>query len=234
VPSLFNLNGLRWFPLTDAGRSNTESASCSRPVGGLVKRIIDIIIGIFALLAFGPLFVLVAITIALLDGRPVIYGHERIGFDRGKFRCLKFRTMVTNGDEVFLRHLRDHPDASQEWLETRKLKYDPRVTAVGAVLRKLSLDELPQLINVVRGDMSLVGPRPIVIEELEKYGSNSGYYFQVRPGITGEWQISGRNDSSYEKRIALDRAYVENWSLRKDIHIIIKTIPAVLTTRGSY
>jgi exopolysaccharide production protein ExoY len=211
-----------------------ESWPRSRPLGGFIKRGIDVFVCASALLIFLPLFALVAGTIAILEGRPVLYGHERVGFGRRSFRCLKFRTMVKNGDEVFRRYLQEHPEAKREWVATRKLKADPRITAVGAVLRKTSLDELPQLINVLRGEMSLVGPRPIVTDELKMYGSDCEYYFQVRPGITGEWQVSGRSDASYQGRVALDRAYVENWSLRKDIYIILKTIPAVLAARGSY
>jgi exopolysaccharide production protein ExoY len=206
----------------------------ARPLGGLAKRCIDVVVGAIALVVFLPIFGLVAIAISLLDGRPVLYGHQRVGFGRRPFKCLKFRTMVNHGDEVLDRYLRAHPEAEHEWLATRKLKNDPRTTALGTVLRKLSLDELPQLINVLRGEMSIVGPRPIVVDELKMYGADAHYYFQVRPGLTGEWQVSGRTDSSYDGRVALDRAYVENWSMRKDVHIMLKTVPAVLTTRGSY
>jgi exopolysaccharide production protein ExoY len=142
--------------------------------------------------------------------------------------------MVTDGDEVLRQHLQTSPAAAREWAETRKLKNDPRVTPVGAALRRLSLDELPQLINVLRGDMSIVGPRPIVTDEVAMYGADARYYFMARPGLTGPWQIGGRNDETYEDRVALDRAYVENWSSWKDIDIMIKTVPAVLNLRGSY
>ena len=206
----------------------------ARPLGGTLKRGTDILIALSALLVFLPLFLLVAITIVLCDGRPVFYGHSRVGHRRRPFRCFKFRTMVVNGDEVLRRHLQACPDAQREWTETRKLRDDPRITAVGVVLRRLSLDELPQLVNVLRGEMSIVGPRPIVTDEIQMYGSDAHFYFQVRPGLTGPWQVSGRNDSAYDGRVALDRAYVENWSLRRDVIIILKTIPAVLTARGSY
>ncbi|HLH93094.1 MAG TPA: sugar transferase [Xanthobacteraceae bacterium] len=216
----------RWSLRRDRGQT--------RPLGGAAKRGIDILIALSALIMFSPLFLLVAITIAVCDGRPVFYRHSRVGHRRQPFHCLKFRTMVANGDEVLRRHLEACPDAQREWIATRKLKDDPRITVVGAVLRKLSLDELPQLVNVLRGDMSIVGPRPIVVDEITMYGADAHFYFQVRPGLTGPWQVSGRNDAAYDGRVALDRAYVENWSIRRDVMIILKTIPVVLTARGSY
>jgi exopolysaccharide production protein ExoY len=206
----------------------------SFPLGGIAKRIIDLVIASCALILFLPLFGLVTIVILSFDGAPVFYSHSRIGYRRRQFFCLKFRTMVANGDEVLRHHLQSSPAATKEWAESRKLKIDPRVTAVGGVLRKLSLDELPQLINVLRGDMSIVGPRPIVTEEVIRYGPNANYYFMARPGLTGPWQVRGRSDETYEARIALDRAYVENWSLRKDIWIMLKTVPAILNPKGSY
>ncbi|HWN51143.1 MAG TPA: sugar transferase [Xanthobacteraceae bacterium] len=206
----------------------------SSPLGGVTKRIIDLAVASFALFPFLLLFGLVLVTIVFFEGRPVFYRHPRIGYGRRSFLCLKFRTMVANGDEILRRHLQSSPSAAQEWAETRKLKNDPRVTPVGGVLRKLSLDELPQLINVLRGDMSIVGPRPIVADEVAMYGADAHYYFMARPGLTGPWQVGGRNDKRYEDRVALDRAYVENWSLWKDIRIILKTMPSVLNSKGSY
>lgn len=204
------------------------------PLGGIVKRTIDLVVASCALIPFLPLFGLVAATIFFIEGAPVFYWHPRVGYARRPFLCLKFRTMVTNGDDILKQHLQSSTLAAKEWAETRKLKSDPRVTPVGGVLRKLSLDELPQLINVLRGDMSIVGPRPIVADEVAKYGADARYYFMARPGLTGPWQVGGRNDEAYEDRVALDRAYVENWSLWKDIGIIMKTVPAVLNSKGSY
>jgi exopolysaccharide production protein ExoY len=206
----------------------------SPPLGGIAKRIIDLAIASCTLILFLPLFGLVAIAILSFDGAPVFYKHPRIGYRRRPFLCLKFRTMVINGDDILKHHLQSSPAAAKEWAESRKLKIDPRVTAVGGVLRKLSLDELPQLINVLRGDMSIVGPRPIVAEEVIRYGPNANYYFMARPGLTGPWQVRGRSDETYEDRVALDRAYVENWSLWKDIWIMLKTVPAILNPKGSY
>jgi exopolysaccharide production protein ExoY len=212
--------------------SDRSSPTC--PVGGAAKRVVDVALATSCLLLFLPLFALVAAAIIGLDGRPFIYRHPRIGHGCRRFYCLKFRTMAANSDEILARHLVAFPEAAREWAETRKLKNDPRITALGAVLRKTSLDELPQLINVIRGDMSLVGPRPIVSDEVQMYGSDAHYYFLARPGLTGAWQVSGRNDQSYERRVALDRDYVENWHLHKDLRIIIRTLPVVFLAKGSY
>jgi exopolysaccharide production protein ExoY len=177
---------------------------------------------------------MIAALVKFSDNGPVLYGHRRIGHNGRTFKCLKFRTMAVNGDEILRNYLRDNPQAAEEWRATRKLKNDPRVTVVGTVLRKLSLDELPQLLNILRGEMSVVGPRPVVDEELNLYDSFAAFYLRTRPGLTGLWQISGRNDVSYESRIAFDTQYVQNWSLLGDVAIIVRTIPAVCMARGSY
>jgi exopolysaccharide production protein ExoY len=204
------------------------------PIGGLLKRSFDVLAASLALILLSPLFILLSCLVKLSDGGPVFYGHRRIGRGGNPFYCLKFRTMVTDGDAVLEAHFAANPEAHAEWLAARKLQVDPRVTNVGIVLRKLSLDELPQLVNILRGEMSLVGPRPVVKDEIELYGSAATYYFKSRPGLTGVWQISGRNDVNYDERIAFDKQYVENWSFQKDIIIILKTIPAVCASRGSY
>ncbi|WHA43962.1 sugar transferase [Agrobacterium larrymoorei] len=204
------------------------------PTGGLAKRSLDVTVAICALVLFGPIFLMIMALVKFSDNGPAFFGHERVGHNGQKFKCLKFRTMAVNGDELLRSHLRDNPEAAAEWKATRKLKDDPRVTAVGRVLRKLSLDELPQLINIIRGEMSVVGPRPVVDEELRAYDSSAIYYLRTRPGLTGLWQISGRNDVSYESRIAFDTQYVQTWSLIQDLAIILKTIPAVCMARGSY
>ena len=206
----------------------------SRPVGGWCKRYFDVGCSAVALVLFSPLFLMISLLVKLSDGGPVFFRHQRIGCQSRHFPCFKFRTMRVDGDAILKRHLLASPDAAREWSATRKLKSDPRITSVGAVLRQLSLDELPQLINIVRGEMSVVGPRPVVSEELEMYGPHAPFYLRARPGLTGAWQISGRNDVSYDTRVALDRSYVENWSLWTDILIILKTIPAVITSRGTY
>ncbi|MBB5042178.1 exopolysaccharide production protein ExoY [Shinella fusca] len=187
-----------------------------------------------ALVLLSPIFVLVMALVKYSDGGSIFYGHRRIGYNGSTFRCLKFRTMAENGDALLQEYLEQNPAAYEEWRNTRKLQYDPRVTVVGTVLRKLSLDELPQLINIIRGEMSLVGPRPVVEDELELYEAAAVYYLQTRPGLTGLWQVSGRNDVSYETRVAFDTHYVRNWSLASDLVIVARTIPAVCLSRGSY
>lgn len=203
-------------------------------LGGFVKRGFDIAGALTGLIVLSPLFLLVALLVRLSDGGSVLYGHRRIGRGGCTFQCLKFRTMVEDGDAVLASHFGANPEAKAEWDTTRKLKDDPRVTRVGAVLRKLSLDELPQIINILQGHMSIVGPRPVVSDELENYGNAAVFYLRSRPGLTGLWQISGRNDVSYDTRVAIDRHYVENWSLALDLRIIIKTVPVVCLAKGSY
>jgi exopolysaccharide production protein ExoY len=215
------------FPDLDVG-------STALPIGGAAKRAFDVMSALAALIVFSPIFLMIVALVKFSDNGPVFYGHSRIGHKGRSFKCLKFRTMAVNGDQLLRNYLRDNPEAAEEWRRTRKLKDDPRVTAVGRVLRKLSLDELPQLLNILRGEMSVVGPRPVVDDELKVYDSFAIYYLQTRPGLTGLWQISGRNDVSYETRIAFDTHYVQNWSLVQDVTIILRTIPAVCLARGSY
>ncbi|MFD2239246.1 sugar transferase [Aureimonas populi] len=198
------------------------------------KRGFDIVAALSALVILSPLLLLIAAIVKLTDGGSVFYGHSRVGRRGGMFRCWKFRTMVENGDEVLQAHLQSDPAAALEWEATRKLQSDPRVTRIGAVLRKLSLDELPQLFNILVGDMSVVGPRPVTTDELRYYGVHLGCYLRARPGLTGLWQISGRNDVSYDERVSFDRRYVENWTFVGDVAIIVRTVPAVCLSRGSY
>lgn len=204
-----------------------------RAVGGYAKRCADIAIASVALAALSPLFVFVALLVRITDPGPIFFGHKRVGLGGKSFRCLKFRTMCTDADTVLRDLLATDPAAAAEWQTTRKLRKDPRITPVGRVLREYSLDELPQLINVIRGEMSLVGPRPVVTSELTRYGNDAVHYLSARPGITGLWQVSGRSDTSYQTRVALDARYVTGWSLLGDIMILLRTIPAVLGARGS-
>jgi exopolysaccharide production protein ExoY len=206
----------------------------AKPLGGALKRAFDITAALLALVFLSPLFLMVAALIKYTDGGSVFYGHARIGYRGNTFYCLKFRTMVKNGDAVLQNYLNSNTAARLEWEATRKLRNDPRVTPIGAVLRKLSLDELPQVINILRGEMSVVGPRPVVYDELTYYGPATLSYLRARPGLTGLWQISGRSDVSYERRVNFDVKYVESWSLLEDIRIILKTVPAVFLSRGSY
>jgi Undecaprenyl-phosphate galactose phosphotransferase WbaP len=179
-------------------------------------------------------FFLISVLIILDSKGPVFYRQARIGRYGRKFYVYKFRTMVQNADKILQSYLDSSPELKREWLADHKLKNDPRVTRVGAILRKLSLDELPQLWNIMLGEMSLVGPRPIVDEEVEKYGGCFDLYIQVRPGLTGLWQVSGRNDTTYEQRVELDEFYILNRSLRLDLEILFKTVIVVVARKGAY
>jgi len=200
----------------------------------LGKRALDVA-GAGALLLLGaPVFLLLALLVRA-DGGPAFYAHERIGRGGRRFGCLKFRSMVVDSAARLEALLASDPAARAEWEATRKLRDDPRITWVGRFLRATSLDELPQLINVLRGDMSLVGPRPVVAAELAAhYGVAAEHYLAVRPGITGLWQVSGRSDTSYAQRVALDVRYATNPSLLEDVRILLRTPAAVLLRRGAY
>jgi exopolysaccharide production protein ExoY len=199
-----------------------------RPVGGFWKHVMDLVIAGIALLLLSPLMLIVAALIRLTMGGPVLFGHNRIGHNGRVFRCYKFRTMIVGADEALHKYLASNPQAEKEWRETQKLRNDPRITRLGRFLRKSSIDELPQLVNVLRGDMSCVGPRPIVSAELAHYGVSALDYLQARPGLTGAWQVSGRTLLGYKDRVALDVDYVRHWSIWKDLLILVKTIPAVM------
>ena len=207
-------------------------------VGGLrldwaAKRSLDVGVAVTALFVLLPLLLLIAVLVWSGDRQAPIYRHMRLGRDGRRFGCLKFRSMVTDGEAVLAAHLAASPRARAEWAETHKLSDDPRITPIGHVLRKTSLDELPQLWNVLRGEMSLVGPRPIVPAEVARYGRAFATCFAVPPGVTGLWQVSGRSDTTYAERVALDLDYATRWSLRRDLAILLRTIPAVLAQRGS-
>lgn len=213
-----------------------KAANCApqSALGGWSKRFVDSVLAGLGLAAFLPLFALLCLAVKLSSPGPVLFGHERIGLRGKKFCCWKLRTMVCDGDAVLQAYLEANPEAKREWIETRKLTNDPRVTPLGHILRKYSVDELPQLVNVLCGEMSFVGPRPVVDDELERYGSYAQAYLSARPGITGLWQTSGRSDTSYEYRVALDDRYVRDWSFAEDIRILFRTIPVVFGARGSY
>jgi exopolysaccharide production protein ExoY len=203
-------------------------------VGGGAKRGFDIVAAATAIVLLLPLCCLIAIAIKAWDGGPILYRHRRIGLNGTAFYCLKFRTMVANADQVLVRHLAADSEAAREWREDHKLKSDPRITPLGLSMRKTSIDELPQLLNILKGDMSFVGPRPIVTAEVPKYGDCIDHYLRARPGLTGPWQVSGRNDVDYATRGALDRGYIEEWSFLRDLVIILKTVRVVATARGCY
>lgn len=200
-----------------------------------LKRAFDIIFSFFAL-SFGfPVFLVIALAIGLTSRGTIIYSHSRIGRGGVPFKCYKFRTMRKNADELLKNLLDKNPELRIEWEQNRKLRGDPRVTPVGAFLRKTSLDELPQFWNVLVGDLSIVGPRPVVQVEMERYyGSKSGKILSMRPGLTGLWQVNGRSDTGYVTRVALDEAYIDNQSMLLDIALILKTIPAMIDPKGAY
>lgn len=198
-----------------------------------LKRVFDIQLSVFFIVILMPVW-LIFIYIITRDGGTAIYSHERIGLNGRRFKCYKLRSMVLNSDDVLRQLLETDRDAREEWEKNFKLRNDPRITRIGHFIRRTSLDELPQLFNVLRGEMSLVGPRPIVQEELERYGANAKYYLAVRPGITGLWQVSGRNDVSYQERIQMDVHYVINWTFLQDLLILLKTVFVVCVRKGAY
>jgi len=185
------------------------------------------------LILLSPLMAILAFLIWRRDGAPVLYAHYRVGYEGKLFRCMKFRTMLRNSEHVLADLLRNDPQARAEWARDQKLANDPRTTRVGRFLRRSSLDELPQLLNVLRGEMNLVGPRPITVAELTRYGGLRWHYLSVRPGITGLWQVSGRNNTTYDERVALDRRYVGQRSWWFDLGILLKTVRVVVMREGA-
>jgi Undecaprenyl-phosphate galactose phosphotransferase WbaP len=200
----------------------------------IAKRALDIVGAGLGLVVLAPFFLFVAMMVRA-DGGPAFFAHQRVGRGGKLFGCLKFRSMVIDSQARLEDLLANDPAARAEWDATRKLKNDPRITRIGRFLRSTSLDELPQLINVLRGEMSLVGPRPVQEAEIDRYyGASAAHYMAVRPGITGLWQVSGRSETSYESRVALDVAYVSRPSLLADIAILLRTPVAVLSRRGAH
>jgi undecaprenyl-phosphate galactose phosphotransferase len=200
------------------------------------KRGFDVIFSSFAVLITFPLMVLIAIAIKLTDGGSIFFRHSRVGYKGEVFELLKFRSMYPDAEDRLKKILEENPEAREEWNRTFKLKNDPRVTPVGKFLRKTSLDELPQFFNVLKGDMSVVGPRPVVREELDKYYKDKArYYLSVKPGVTGYWQVEGRSDvNNYEERVNMDVWYVQKQSFLLDLKIILKTVWVMLTGKGAY
>lgn len=199
-----------------------------------LKRGVDIVGAALLLVFFLPFFILIAVAIKAIHGGPVFFRQDRIGMGGRMFPCLKFRSMHCDADRRLAACLAADPARRLEWAKDRKLRRDPRVLFVGRFLRKSSLDELPQLLNVLRGDMSLVGPRPIVRDETKHYGDDFVYYLSLRPGITGLWQVSGRNDTTYAERVAFDVRYARGRTLMGDLAILLRTVVVVTTGRGAY
>ena len=207
----------------------------SNYISNLVKNVFDFSLTAVGTICISPLLVYIAYRIKKEDPGAIFFAHERIGKNGKPFPCYKFRSMVTNSQEMLQQYLAENPAAKEEWEREFKLKNDPRVTPIGKVLRRTSLDELPQIFNVLRGEMSLVGPRPVIQEELDKYyGETAKLYCTVKPGITGLWQVSCRSDTTYDERVAMDESYINNRSLLGDIVILWKTIGVVALKKGAY
>ncbi|MEG4109587.1 sugar transferase [Microcoleus sp. AT3-A2] len=201
--------------------------------GELFKRLFDILFSLSVLILFAPVYLLLAFLIALSSPGPIFYVQERVGKNRKRFYCLKFRTMVENADDILLEIMENSPHLRQEFEDNFKLKQDPRITWIGRFLRMTSLDEFPQFWNVLKGDMSVVGPRPLVEEELPRYGRHINKILTIRPGITGLWQVSGRNDIPYPRRVQIDLYYANDKNLWMDMWILFKTIGVVIFPKNN-
>ncbi len=210
-----------------------DLAANAKPAPDPLKRALDLAIGTAMLIFFAPVMILVALAVCVTSTGPILFRHERVGAQGQIFQCLKFRTMRVDAEKVLANIIAARSDLRREWFENQKLIVDPRITSIGGFLRNSSLDELPQLFNVLRGEMSLIGPRPVIKAEIPRYGRYSQSYFSVKPGLSGLWQISGRNEVSYRRRVAADVLYSRTRSLRMDLWILIMTVPAVVTCRGS-
>jgi exopolysaccharide production protein ExoY len=226
------------FDMTEVGgvhaKVDVSAIIGHHPVGNATKRSIDILLAASGILLLAPLLVFCFLAIMATSPGPALFRHRRVGFGGKHFSCFKFRTMVPDAESRLRDHLESDPQARAEWATSRKLRFDPRITAIGAILRKTSLDELPQLFNVIKGDMSIVGPRPVTDEELVRYSTNVHDYLACRPGITGLWQVSGRSGTTYAKRVACDAFYARNWSLALDAKIVVVTLPALLDSDNAY
>lgn len=213
--------------------ANSSEKSHNKAKVRLSKRVFDLVFAVILVVFFSPFILGVAAIIWFADRSSVLFAHERIGLNGKTFKCLKFRTMCLDADVKLERLLQSDPAAREEWEQSQKLANDPRLTSVGLILRKTSLDELPQLWNVLRGEMSMVGPRPIVADEAKHYGSVFADYKSVLPGLTGAWQVSGRSNTTYEERVALDADYIKKASLVLDTKIVLKTVWVVIAGKGA-
>jgi undecaprenyl-phosphate galactose phosphotransferase len=229
----FTSSDVSYFRLDAVAAPYSAEPSVTQARARAVKRTFDLAFGTAMALVSLPAAVLIALAVVVQSGGPVLYSQQRIGRGGRSISVWKFRTMVVDADIVLQEVLASDPALAAEWEQHRKLRRDPRVTGIGRLLRKTSLDELPQLWNILRGDMSLVGPRPIVEEELDRYGDNASIYLSVKPGLTGLWQTSGRNDTTYDRRVQLDAEYVRTWSLARDLQIVANTVPAVIRGSGA-
>jgi len=217
-------------PIAFSDRVVTRIASLAK---NSTKASIDFSAALTLIFLLSPLLLLIAAMIHYADRGPVLFRQVRVGRGGRQFVCFKFRSMNMDSDRALKEHLEQNPSAAREWRDTQKLTHDPRITRIGGFLRKTSLDELPQVFNILLGQMSFVGPRPIVPDEIARYGESFSHCFSVQPGLTGLWQIGGRSDCSYAQRVALDSRYASEWSLLLDAKILIRTVPAVLFQHGS-
>lgn len=235
IPDLFEFSSL-WVEAKDMGGvlGLEIRQRLLLPGPRLAKFLIDLAATLIGGLFVLPLIGLIALLIKLDSRGPIFYSQVRIGQGGQPFKAWKFRTMVQNADYALKDYLERHPELQEAWQRDQKLRYDPRVTRIGRFLRRTSLDELPQLWNILRGEMSLVGPRPIIDEEIPRYGDKFSLYTKVIPGLTGLWQVSGRNNITYEERVSLDAYYVRNWSVWLDVYILMRTVWVVLTGEGAY
>ena len=235
VPDINSINNI-WMSVRDFG--GILGFATSYPLNMFwnvwIKRFMDICIVLFLSILFFPLLLFVIIAIKLGSPGPLLYSHERVGKNGRHFRAYKFRSMVINADEILRELLTHDKKAREEWEQNQKLKNDPRITGIGRIIRKTSLDEVPQFINILKGEMSLIGPRPIVDSEIKKYGEDFHRIFSIKPGLTGLWQVSGRSNTNYSDRVSHDTYYLQSWSVWLDIWIICRTIGVIIRGKGAY
>jgi Undecaprenyl-phosphate galactose phosphotransferase WbaP len=235
IPNLIGMTSLGICAREVGGIIGLEvSQKLLRPSSRFVKRCLDLALAILLSIPVALTVALFALLIKLEDGGPILYGNERLGLSGKKFKAWKLRSMVTDGDELLRQHLAKFPEELANWNATQKLKRDPRLTRIGALIRKTSIDELPQFWNVLVGEMSVVGPRPVLECQVPMYGPSMGLYKQVRPGITGLWQVSGRNHLTFSERVRLDKYVIQNWSVWLDLYILARTVSVLLSAEGAY
>jgi len=213
--------------------SSPRGPTAGNAAGQIMKRLLDVAVAGTTLVLLSPLLLATALLVAVSLGRPIIFSHERVGCGGRTFRCYKFPSLVAGAEVRLAEVLAKDPALAAEWRETQKLQNDPRVTSLGRILRRTSIDELPQLFNVLKGDMSCVGPRPVTAEELKRYGDRTNAYLSLRPGLTGLWQVSGRSSLSYQARVELDAIYAERQSVLLDLATLVRTIPVLCRTQDS-
>ena len=216
--------------LSNTSMTGYERLTNKRTIYRYIKRIIDVVLASIALVVLSPIFLIIALAIKLESKGPVFFKHTRIGKDGKIIKLYKFRSMVTNAEELIKAFT---PEQMKEYKENYKLTNDPRITKVGKFLRKTSLDELPQLLNIIKGDLTIIGPSPVIAEELKKYGTNTEKFLSVTPGLTGYWAANGRSCTTYEQRMQMELYYIDNLSLKMDVKVFFKTIEAVIKREGA-